>query len=148
VYVNMLLHRSCACAQKGACKRGAQGIGGVHRSLYNKMIHVPKHTGEKLMSTPEAEETLRAVRNSAIDAGLNMVTDRLSSKRGRKSITPAGKAEFAAAAAAAPPVRRKRATAAAAAATATAGGGRAKRGATRDVFDEDDHTLEEMSEIN
>jgi hypothetical protein len=120
----------------------------VHRSLYNKMIHIPKEKGEKLSSTEEAEDTLRAARNSASDAGLNIVTDKLPSKRARKNITPAEKAEFAAAAAAAPPNRRKRSAAATAAAVAAGGGGKTKRGAARDVFDEDDNTLEEMSEIN
>lgn len=141
----MSLLRNCTCTQKGACQRRSQGIGGVRRSLYNKMVHIPKNTGEKLLSTSEAEATLRTVRNSAIDAGMNMVTDKLSSKKSaRKHLTPAGKAEFAAAAAAAAPSRRKRATAAAV--TADGGGGKAKRGAVRDVFDDDDHTLEDMQE--
>ena len=124
-----------------------QGVGGMRRSLYSKLVPIAKNTGEKLLSTTAAEETLRTVRNSAIDAGLNMVTDKVGQSRtakggSRKDIAPARKLEFAAAAAAAQPNHRKAGKRAAAAAR---GGGKARR-VESDIFDDD--TLEDNLEIN
>ena len=148
----MSLHRNCPCTQKGACSKRGQGVGGVFHSLYNKLIPIPKNTGEKLLSSPEAEESLRAIRNSAIDAGLNMVTDTVERSGAKKTITPARKDQIKAAAAAAAvdkqPSQRKagKRTAAASGGGGSGGGGGAGKVSRkeRDVFDDEDILVDDQ----
>jgi predicted regulator of amino acid metabolism with ACT domain len=61
-------------------------VGGALRSLYNNLLPIAKCAGEKILSSPEGGHALKSIRNSAIDAGLNIVLDKVSGRNSGKSI--------------------------------------------------------------
>lgn len=82
----MSIHRKCSSNQPGDYIQRGKGVGGVLRSLYNRLLPIAKNTGEKILSSPEATDTLAAVRDSAIDAGINIVLDKAAGKSSSKSV--------------------------------------------------------------
>lgn len=110
-------------------------MGGCIRSLYNGMIKIPKNKGEKILSTPEAEESLRAVRNSAIDAGINMVVNKVGGRKADKGYKKNNNQAIQEMEEISKAVKRT---------TARRPGGSKTKKVARDVFDDDTLEAEEM----
>jgi len=75
----MSIHRNCEVHQKSHIQRG-RGVGGVLRSLYSQLIPVAKYAGEKVLACPEAKSTLEAIKNASVDAGLNIIVDKVKKR--------------------------------------------------------------------
>lgn len=76
----MSLHRKCEIQKQGYYLQRGRGVGGVLSSLYNKLLPIATNVGEKLLTSPEAKSTLDTVASSALDAGINIVLDKVKNR--------------------------------------------------------------------
>lgn len=78
------LHRG-PYIQRGSLQRG-RGIGSTLRSIFHGVFPAMKSMGRKLWESPVTKGILNSAKNSAIEAGINVVSDTLKGKNVGESL--------------------------------------------------------------